>query len=317
MKDLLGLASAKRALAGLYQNDAAVHAVLWFGEEGSGKSALAEMLAKFWLCLSPTPNGACGACRSCEAASRGRAVDRLDVFPRGASNWIHLAAIQNVPRRPLEYENVIPIQDFFRTMPLASRRKVVVVMDADRLYPEAVNSLLKLLEEPPEYARFVLTTSEISRIRPTVRSRCMAVPCQLPDDEEWNAVHSDLEPWEQVLAGRAGGRLARIRRSPEIFRGLYDLAGECAVSRRDASLSASDRFRKLVDALSKSEESNARHAGTSALAVLAAAMAHHQAPESALRRVALAHRRIAGNVSSALEFDALFAAISANSGRGS
>ncbi len=301
--------AAKRALRGIFEHQASVHAVLFYGDEGSGKSMAADALARFWLCREPTSEGACGACPACLSGAKGAATDRLAVFPRGASNWIHLAAVQEVARRSEDYEDVVPMDTHLRTPPLRARLKVVEVQEADRLYPDASNSLLKLLEEPPGHARFVLATAEASRVRPTIRSRCLVVPCELPTEEEWRDAYPNLEPWEEALARRSPGRLLRVRRQPGTYRALFDLAASLSEGDVPRALNFSDRFRKLVEALGKAEELNARRAGGLALDALAAGCRHFHAPSDAIGRIALAHRRLLGNVGAGHEFDALFAAL--------
>lgn len=285
------------------------HAILFFGEEGVGKSELSKRLIRFWLCHDPSPQGACGVCRSCVSLERGVASDLLSIFPRGPSRWIHVAAIREVKQRPLEYEDVMPADIHLRTPPIRSRRKAVWIEDVDRMSAEASNALLKTLEEPPEQARFVLTTTAIGRVRPTIRSRCLAVPCELPTFEDWRAAYPNLEEWEEVLAQRSPGRLARLRESAEVYRGAFELALDTLSARTESALALTRRLRALVDALNKSDDLNSRLAGTLVLQALATSLGHFGASKATIARVVESHRRTGGNASAGVEFDALFAGL--------
>lgn len=301
-----GLSSAKRALRGIFERKSTVHAVLLYGEEGAGKSAIAEALAQFWLCTQPNEVGACGECRACGAFLRGNSGDLLRVAPWGLSRLIKLLAIHETNMRQADEGNILPIQTFLRTLPIQGRHKVVLMADADRMGGDASKALLKTLEEPEPHARFVLMTTHLSRVETTIRSRCLIVPCELPSPQEWEALTTDAEPWERDLAQGAPGMLARIRRNPDPFREIWQIVQDGAGFDVGAALACSERFRKAIETLQKAEETNARTAGAAALKALgAAAEAAHLAPK-AIQRIAESHRRILGNANPTIEFDALF-----------
>lgn len=304
-----GLSSAKRALRGVFERKSTVHAVLLYGEEGAGKSAIAEALAQFWLCTQPTESGACGECRACGAYLRGNAGDLLRVIPWGLSRFIKLVGIHEVKVRQPEDNDILPIQTFLRTLPIQGRNKVVLMLDADRMNGDASKALLKTLEEPEAHARFVLMTTHLSRVETTIRSRCLIVPCELPAPKEWESITADAEPWERDLAQGAPGMLERLRRHPEPFREIWQIVQDAARADIGAALAYSERFRKVIETLQKAEETNARTAGAAALKALgAAAETAHLAPR-AIQRIAESHRRILGNANATIEFDALFSGL--------
>lgn len=305
-----GLTSAKRAVEGIFAHTAPIHAVLLFGEDGSGKSVVAGLLAQYWLCKTPTRDGPCGECQPCRTYAKGTAGDLLPVGPLGPSSLIRLPALHRIPPPvPPEYENVIPIQEFLRTMPISARNKVVWITDADRMTGDAAKAFLKTLEEPPPYARFVLTTSEVGRVETTIRSRCMSIPTQLPDDAEWTASVGMSEPWETAMANRSIGRLQRIRENRDVFDGIHRLVDDMTRMGPSGALSAAERFRKLIELLQASEESGARAAAADALRALGTMLLKAGFSPLAGQRVAQAHRRIVGNVTAGYEFDALFSLI--------
>lgn len=311
-----GLESAKRTVQGIITQSAPVHAVLLYGEEGSGKSAVAGFLAQFWLCRTPTLEGPCGECQPCRTYLRGTAGDLLTVRPIGASNLIRLHALHRMDGPiPEGYENVIPIQEFLRTMPISARNKVVRISEADRMNSDAAKAFLKTLEEPPPYAKFVLTTTELGRVETTVRSRCMMVPMQLPTLDAWSEIVGECEAWERAMSNRSVGRLGRIRSQREVFEGIADLVRDMASMPPGGGLAAAERFRKLIEQLHKGEESTSRSAAADALRALGTMLAKGGFSPVACQRVARAHRRLVGNASAGYEFDALFTRILMENGR--
>jgi hypothetical protein len=302
LEALSGLAAAKRTLKGIVERGSPVHAVLLYGVEGSGKTTLASFLASYWLCSASLPTGACGECRACRALAKGSCADLHVVTPRGPSSLIRLPAIY--PNGvEVEGEVLLSVQEFLRTMPVQGRTKVVMIESADRMNGDASRALLKTLEEPQSYARFVLTTKEISRVEATIRSRCMAIPCELPMEG------LEVEPWLHAISRGSPGLAQRLARSADIYRDLYELAKDVARLPRSGALSLSERFRKIVERLQKAEETNARGAGAAALQSLGTALAANGFTPISIQRLAESHRRILGNANAPVEFDALFSAI--------
>ncbi|MEJ8837342.1 DNA polymerase III subunit delta' [Ramlibacter sp. AN1133] len=195
------------------------HAWLLQGPSGLGQYKLALDLAQAWLCDEPTPDGACGHCRSChqvevrshtdlavllpetEMLARGwplgeKAQDDIDQKKRKASREIRVEAMRDAI-------------EFAQRTSGRGRGKVVLVYPADRMNTITANTLLKTLEEPPGDVRFVLATEAAHLLLPTIRSRCQAHPMAWP-------VAAEAEGWLQeegvpaaaapVLLRAAGGR---------------------------------------------------------------------------------------------------------------
>ncbi len=276
--------------------------MLFYGMRGSGKIRLAQILAKAWLCRQPTEEGACGECQACLAFERRRSADYLEIEPAGASRIIRLGAIS--PTSPEDDDYPIPAQVFLRTPPLSARSKVVLISEAERLNPRAANSLLKTLEEPPPYARFILLTESVGAILPTVLSRCLAVACEVPTGLD------GFEPWALAIAGGAPGRARELQEHAAIYRRIYEFATSLPKRSKAEGLAAAEEFATLADALQAARRFAARAADAEALQVLAAA--YRSMPDSrpaALQAMTEAHRRILGNANAGSAFDALFAAI--------
>lgn len=148
------------------------HAYLFKGPAGSGKEILAKEFAKGILCLGENTLGrhfhdqgdtglSCGLCRSCSEVDKNSHPDLFMIKKDGTS--IKIKASHEMLKEVL-------------TRPFLSRRKVFIVHEAESLTVEAANALLKLLEEPPSYITFILTTSNEIAIPSTVISRCQVIP---------------------------------------------------------------------------------------------------------------------------------------------
>ncbi|HWP31885.1 MAG TPA: hypothetical protein VNK96_09230 [Fimbriimonadales bacterium] len=156
--------------------------VLITGIEGAGQSAFAEHLAQAYLCMETKNEKPCGECSACRNFEKNLSPDLLTVRPKGKSDWIRMGQI----RLTSEEAEEIPVSEFMRTEPVQAKTKVVLIFEAERLTREAADGLLRLLEEAPPYARYILTTSAEGKIIPTIRSRCLRVPCGFEEDEKFS-----------------------------------------------------------------------------------------------------------------------------------
>ena len=314
----------------LVRPDSAVHAVLLYGAQGAGKETLAEALAQAWMCTAPTPEGACGVCRVCEAFVRDRSADFLRVSPSGPSDWIRTGAISPVE---VGEDETLSLIEFFRTRPLAGRHKVAAVYRADRLYPGAANAFLKTLEEPHPHAKIVMTTSEIGRVLPTIVSRCVAIACELPASGELllpspcaevraaegegsgmgvpsgSPAFSPAPAPLLALAEGAPGRLKHVLEHAEAYEKISAFALRLTKAQPGEALALAEQFRTICDSLEDALGCNARAAGVEALRALGAAVAAISYRESWLLEIAEAHRRIQGNVNEGSVLDAMFASM--------
>lgn len=158
--DIFGQAQALKLLARTLSQGRVAHAYLFTGPEGVGKRKTALTWAEALNCLAGGADG-CGKCNNCRRIQAGTFPDVKEIEPEGSS--IKIAQIRSIFK-----------EIYFR--PLEGRYKVYIIAAADKMTEEAANSFLKLLEEPPAYAVFVLITSQINLLLPTVISRCQIVP---------------------------------------------------------------------------------------------------------------------------------------------
>ncbi|MBL4677446.1 MAG: DNA polymerase III subunit gamma/tau [Mucilaginibacter sp.] len=139
------------------KNNQLAQAFLFCGPRGVGKTTCARILAKTINCTNLQPNGeACGECDSCRAFQNGNSfnVHELD------------AASNN------SVDDIRSLIDQVRIPPQAARYKVYIIDEVHMLSQAAFNAFLKTLEEPPNYAIFILATTEKHKILPTILSRC-------------------------------------------------------------------------------------------------------------------------------------------------
>lgn len=300
LASLDGLHTAKRAIEGLLARDG-INAVLIYGAPGSGKSTLAHILAQAWLCPKPVDGMACGDCNVCRTHMEGSALDFQEIKPYGAGRMLRIDCVR--PRQSSEYKG-IAVSEFFRTRPLMARHKVVVLDQADRLNRDSAHALLKEIEELGSHAKIIFVTSELSRIIPTVRSRCLCLMCEVAEGPR----ESELDQNLQRLFSRSRGDDERVLASHEIFSQIDELMSEVATADVAAALSFAQRARGIA---SQFEQQLGLSARASQLATLNSIGQHLEAsqPENPAARlhVAEAHRLVEQNVNGQMVFEDLFA----------
>lgn len=145
------------------------HAWLLLGDPGLGKEQLAERLARLHLCQQPDRGEPCGQCHSCQLFDKGHHPDLGTVTVD--SKTIGVEAIREICAR-------------LQNSAQLDRGKVVIIPDAERMTESAANALLKTLEEPAGDSLLLLIASQVSRLLPTILSRCHKHVCQLPTEGE-------------------------------------------------------------------------------------------------------------------------------------
>lgn len=145
------------------------HAWLLLGDPGLGKEQLAERLARLHLCQQPDRGEPCGQCHSCQLFDKGHHPDLGTV---------------TVDSKTIGVETIREICARLQNSAQLGRGKVVIIPDAERMTESAANALLKTLEEPAGDSLLLLIASQVSRLLPTILSRCHKHVCQLPTEGE-------------------------------------------------------------------------------------------------------------------------------------
>lgn len=156
-EQVIGQEPVVQTLRNAVRSGRIAHAYLFAGPRGTGKTTTARLLAKALNCLDPDPaHRPCDQCGPCQAVNEGRFLDLIEID--AASNT--------------SVEDVRDLRDKINLAPGEGRYKVYIIDEVHMLSTAAFNALLKTLEEPPPHAIFILATTEMHKIPPTVLSRC-------------------------------------------------------------------------------------------------------------------------------------------------
>jgi len=157
-KEVIGQEHIVKTITNAIKSNHISHAYLFAGPRGSGKTTVARLLAKAINCLNRKEGEAepCNKCESCVEITKGNAIDLIEID--AASNR--------------GIDEIRELRDGIKFAPSKSKYKVFIIDEAHQLTKDAANALLKTLEEPPSHAVFILATTEIHKMIPTILSRC-------------------------------------------------------------------------------------------------------------------------------------------------
>jgi DNA polymerase-3 subunit gamma/tau len=160
--EMVGQDHVVKALSNALTTQRLHHAYLFTGTRGVGKTTIARILAKSLNCQGADGNGSitatpCGVCPACRDIDAGRFVD-----------YTELDAASN---RSVDEVQALLEQAVYK--PVQGRFKVFMIDEVHMLTGHAFNAMLKTLEEPPEYLKFVLATTDPQKVPVTVLSRCL------------------------------------------------------------------------------------------------------------------------------------------------
>ena len=154
--DLVGQDAVVRTLSTALSTGRLAHAYLFSGPRGSGKTSAAKILARCIECVNGPTATPDNTCENCVAILNGSALDVLEID--AASNR--------------GIDEIRALRDAVKFSPANMRNKVYIIDEAHMLTKEGANAFLKTLEEPPDYAVFILATTAPEALPPTILSRC-------------------------------------------------------------------------------------------------------------------------------------------------
>lgn len=205
--DVVGQEHVSRTLRNALASGRLVHAYLFTGPRGTGKTTMARILARALNCVNGPTADPCGVCDQCVSIIEGRSMDIIEID--AASNR--------------GIDDIRQLRDSVQYAPSQSRHKLYILDECHMLTTEANNALLKTLEEPPAHAYFALLTTEVHKILPTILSRCQRFdfrPVSAPDTMQMLrriAEAEGLTVREEALAAIAQAAEGGMRDAESIF----------------------------------------------------------------------------------------------------
>jgi len=153
--DLIGQEAVSQTLSLALDSDRLSHAYLFSGLRGSGKTSTARIFAKALLCENGATSHPCGVCPHCIMAVESRHMDIIEMD--AASNR--------------KIDDIRELIEHTKYKPSTARYKIFIIDEVHMLTKEAFNALLKTLEEPPEFVKFILATTDPLKLPATILSR--------------------------------------------------------------------------------------------------------------------------------------------------
>ncbi|MGA9389285.1 MAG: DNA polymerase III subunit delta' [Candidatus Sulfotelmatobacter sp.] len=235
--DFHGNAETVRRLREMLARDRFPHAVVLAGARGSGKYTLALMLAQAMNCLAPTETDGlpdfCGKCSNCRRIAQAadlearfaEAVETRDGLREADKKETRLfvqthpdvlVIPPDPPQMMIKVDQVRRVIETIYYRPSEARERVYIFTDS-AFMKEAANSLLKVLEEPPEFVTIFLLSENAGELLPTIRSRSMVFQlCSLPVEEIERYLDQHRPEWKpaqrSLVARLSEGALGRARR---------------------------------------------------------------------------------------------------------
>jgi len=153
--ELIGQETIAQTLSLALDSNRLSHAYLFSGLRGSGKTSTARIFAKALICEKGVSHQPCGTCQNCIMAREGRHMDIIEMD--GASSR--------------KIDDIRDLIEQTKYRPASARYKIFIIDEVHMLTKEAFNALLKTLEEPPEYVKFILATTDPLKLPATILSR--------------------------------------------------------------------------------------------------------------------------------------------------
>ncbi|MDD5774388.1 MAG: DNA polymerase III subunit gamma/tau [Candidatus Omnitrophica bacterium] len=154
--EIVGQDHITTQLKSAIEKDRLAHAYLFAGPRGVGKTSTARILAKALNCQNGPTAHPCGTCPSCVEIAKGSSLDVLEID--GASNR--------------GIDEIRTLRENVKFAPAQGRFKVYIIDEVHQITTDGFNALLKTLEEPPEFVKFIFATTHAHKVPPTIVSPC-------------------------------------------------------------------------------------------------------------------------------------------------
>jgi len=155
-EDVIGQRGVVETLKNAIATGRLAHSFIFAGPRGVGKTTTARILARALNCVKGPTAEPCGTCDACREIADGRDMDVLEI---DGATYTGIDAVREVIVKPL---SLAPMRDRF---------KVFIIDEVHRLSPQAFDALLKSIEEPPPYVKFLMATTELGKVPATIQSR--------------------------------------------------------------------------------------------------------------------------------------------------
>ncbi len=172
--DVVGQSHVLTALGNALEQNRLHHAYLFSGTRGVGKTTIARIFAKGLNCEQGITSTPCGKCTTCREIDEGRFVDLLEIDAASRT----------------KVEDTRELLDNVQYKPARGRFKVYLIDEVHMLSRHSFNALLKTLEEPPEYVKFILATTDPQKLPVTILSRCLQFHLKHLDHQQ---IHAQLD----------------------------------------------------------------------------------------------------------------------------
>ena len=166
--DVVGQEHITKTLKNELDSGKVVHAYLFTGTRGTGKTTCAKILAKAVNCLNPINGDPCGECEICKMVALDEATDIVEM-DAASNNGV---------------DDIRELREQVNFSPAACKYRVYIIDEVHMLSGAAFNALLKTLEEPPEHVVFILATTEVHKLPATILSRCQRFDFRRIDSNE-------------------------------------------------------------------------------------------------------------------------------------
>ncbi|WP_295051975.1 DNA polymerase III subunit gamma/tau [Sulfuricurvum sp.] len=154
-EELIGQESISQTLSLALDTKRLSHAYLFSGLRGSGKTSTARIFAKSLICENGPTSSPCDVCSHCVMANEGRHIDIIEMDAASSR----------------KIDDIRDLIEHTKYRPASANIKIFIIDEVHMLTKEAHNALLKTLEEPPEYVKFILATTDPLKLPPTILSR--------------------------------------------------------------------------------------------------------------------------------------------------